>query len=165
MKKATITVIVIIFTIGNLFGQVEEKDIYEVLNALIERHNIESLNRESRSMTIPNPGQHEFIDWCVNQAEDKIDKSMIDSAFIVEQTSIYNKLKWDKRKFEKEIKIKNKKATHYFSIPLFLNSGKDIVILYHTEYYGPLAASGSYEMYQKIDNKWIIKAIMPVWIS
>ena len=46
--------------------------------------------------------QHEFLDWCMNQAEDKIDKSLIDSAFIVEQTIKFNKLTWNMRKIEKK---------------------------------------------------------------
>lgn len=134
-----------------------------MLNALVESYDIESLSRNSRALVIPDPKQHEFIDYCINN-EDKFDYSLVDSSFIVEQTSLFNQIKWDKRKLEREIKI-TKKATHYFSIPLFLNSRKDIVIVYHSEYYGPLAASGMYEMYRKIDNKWILKTIMLIWIA
>jgi hypothetical protein len=164
MKTATIILILTFLLTGNLYCQVQEQDFYEVLNVLVERYNIESLKRESRQIEIPNPRQHQFIEWCINQAEDKIDSSLVDSTFIVKQTSIFSRLKWEKIKILKKIKI-TKKATHYFSIPLFLNSRKDIVIVYHAEYYGPLSATGTYEMFQKIDNKWILKTIMLAWIA
>jgi hypothetical protein len=164
MKRIISIGIIITLLTSNLFSQVQENDIYDVLNEILKLNKVESLQLSSKAFDIPNPIQHEFIEWCINQAENKIDKSLVDSAFIIEQTKKFNELKWNKKKIEKEIEIQ-KKATHYFSIPLFLNERKDIVIVYHSEYYGPLAASGTYEMYQKINNKWKLKTIMLLWIS
>jgi len=153
MKKTTIIGILTFLLTGHLFCQVQEKDIYKVLNQLIEINNVEILSKKAKALKIVDPSRDEFINWCINVGEDRIKLSQIDSAFIREQINSYSEIKWDRRRIDKNIKIK-KKSVDYFTIPLFLNEDKNLFIIYHSQYAGPTAAEGKYELYKKVNNEW-----------
>ena len=164
MKKATIIIILTFFLTGNLLCQVKSIDIYEVLNSLIEINNVESLSKKAKSLKTDDPYLEQFVDWCLNVGEEKIDISELDSTYVKEQLEEHQEIKWEKKKVVKKIKIK-RKSVDYFSIPLFLNKEKTLVIVYHSEYCGPLAAEGKFELYQKTDGKWKLINVMPIWVS
>jgi len=136
-----------------IFGQVDEQDIYNFLNQVIDINNVKVLSKKAKPLDIENPYQHEFIEWCINTGDDRIELSQIDSIFISKQINRYSELKWDKKKIYKKIRIK-RKSIDYFSIPLFLNEKKDLIIIYHSQYSRPLAYEGKYELYKKVNDKW-----------
>ena len=149
---------------GNLISQVSENDFYEVLNQLVEINNVEILSKRAKSLNIENPLKHEFIDWCINATDEKIELSQIDSAFIMEQIHRFSIIKWEKKRINRKIKLK-KKAVDYFTIPLFLNKKKDLIVIYHSQYSGPLAAEAKYELYQKIGENWKLINLFLIWFS
>ncbi|NOX86551.1 MAG: hypothetical protein GXO86_11420, partial [Chlorobi bacterium] len=124
----------------------------------------EVLNKKAKSFDIEKPFQNEFIDWCTKTGDERIDLSQVDSVFIMEQISRYNEIKWDKKRIDKKIKIR-KKSIDYFTIPLFLNKKKDLIIVFHRQYLGPLAAERKYELYKKVNNKWKLINIQLVFVS
>lgn len=153
MKRIIIISFLTSILTGNLFCQVLEKEIYEVMNQLLEINNVEILSKTSKTLKIENPRKHEFIDWCVKTGEERIIVSQIDSAFIIEQIISLNEIKWKKDKIDKSIKIK-KNAVDYFTIPLFLNQDKNLVIVFHGQYCSPLSFEGKYELYKLVNGKW-----------
>jgi hypothetical protein len=164
MKK---TIIIGIFTLlltGHLFCQVQEKDIYEVLNQLIKINNVEILSKKAKALSIEDPYKDEFIIWCINDGEDRIKLSQIDSSLMMKQIHSYVEIKWDKRRINKNIKIK-KKSVNHFTIPLFLNEDKNLFIVYHRQYAGPMAAQGTYELYKKVNNEWKLINVQLVFVS
>ena len=164
MKRIIIISFLISILTGNILCQVQEKEIYEVLNQLVEINNVKVLSKTAKTLNIENPFQHEFIDWCINTGEERIELSQIDSVFIIEQVNSIEEIKWDKKKIDKDIRIK-KKSIDYFSIPLFLNHSKDFFIILHEEYAGPMEAEGKYELYKKTNNGWKLINVITIWMS
>lgn len=164
MKKTTIIGILTFLLTGHLFCQVHEKDIYKVLNQLIEINNVEILSKKAKALKIVDPSRDEFINWRINVGEDRIKLSQIDSAFIREQINSYSEIKWDRRRIDKNIKVK-KKSVDYFTIPLFLNEDKNLFIIYHSQYAGSTAAEGKYELYKKVNNEWKLINIQLDFVS
>ncbi len=153
MRRPIVIWILILLLTESLKCQVQTNEIYDVLNQLIEINNVKVLSKKAKSFDIKNPLKHEFIYWCMNNGDEEIDLSQVDSVFITEQINRIPEIKWDKKKIHKKIKIR-KKSIDYFTIPLFLNKNKDLIIVYHSQYSGPLASEGRYELYQKVNNKW-----------
>ena len=144
--------------------QVQTNEIYDVLNQLIEINNVKVLSKKAKPLDIQNPSKHEFIYWCTNNGDEKIDLWQVDSVFITEQINRIPEIKWDKKNIHKKIKLR-KKSVDYFTIPLFLNRNKDLFIVYHSQYSGPLVSEGRYELYKRVNNKWKLINIQIDFVS
>ena len=162
--KITFSGILTFLLTGSLFCQVQTKDIYDVLNRIIEINHVEVLNKKAVAFDIGKPSQNEFIVWCTKAGDKRIDLSQVDSVFIMEQIERYHEMKWDKKNIDKKIRFR-KRSSDYFTIPLFLNKNKDLVIVYHRQYSGPLASEGKYELYEKVNDQWKLINIQIVFVS
>jgi hypothetical protein len=138
---------------GKLFCQVQQSDIYDAINQLVVINNVETLYKKSKPLKIKSFTENEIIKWWMSTGDERISISQIDTVFINQQIKTIKELKWDKSKLNKIVKLR-KKAHHYFTIPLFLNKDKDLFIVFHLAYYGPLASENIYELYKKKNNVW-----------
>ena len=163
MKK-DIFISLFLFTTFNIYCQVQPNDVYDAINQILKINNVNTLSKNAKPLVIKSPSKNEFLKWCINSGNERINSSQIDSLFLIQQITDCQNFKWDKNKLTKKVKLKNK-ATHYFTIPLFLNKDKDLFIVFHQEYSGPLAGQGTFELYRKVNNEWKLINISVEWVS
>ena len=147
-----------------IYCQVTEADYYNVLNQIIEINNVTILSKNGKAIKRQVLYQDKFIEWCIEAGNNKINLKQIDSPFIEKQINGPKVLRWDKNKITKAIKIR-RYSIDYFTIPLFLNQEKDLVMVFHSAVYGRLAGEGNYELYQKQGKQWKLINHKPLWIS
>jgi hypothetical protein len=138
--------------------------VYDAINQILEINNVITLSKEAKPLVIKSPSQNEFLNWCISSGTERITSSQIDSLFLIQQITDCQDFKWDKNSLTKKVKLKNK-ATHYFTLPLFLNKDKDLFIVFHQENKGSLAGQGRFELYRKVNSKWKLINISVEWVS
>ena len=164
MMKKNMLISLFLFTTFNIYCQVQPNDMYDAMNQILEINNVNTLSKNAKPLVIKSPSQNEFLKWCISTGNERINSSQIDSLFLMQQITDCQNFKWDKNKLTKKVKLKNK-STHYFTIPLFLNKDKDLIIVFHQEYGGPLAGQGTFELYRKVSNLWKLINISVEWVS
>ena len=134
-----------------------------IISSIIEHYKISSLSK--KASRIANPYKNESLYITIITAVDFFKlKSEVDSSYIEQQLETNLSIKWNKSFLPSSLRLKKKSGT-YLSIPLYLNKEKTLALIYHSEYVGPLAAEGHFDLIKTVNMKWIVFGYYPLWIS
>ncbi len=162
-KAPTLVIVVCLLIKSNTFYQNIKEECNPVISSIINHYQISELSKRSGSIA-----NLKFKESGLQDIFSAIEffniRSIVDSAYMVDQLKTNNKILWKRKDFSIKIVIKNR-ASVYLSIPIFLNKEKSIALVYHTEYSGPLAAEGHFDLLIRIDQKWIVDKYYPLWMS
>ena len=164
MKKCSYIWVICFLFVNNIVCQDLQTEIYSALNDVIDIYKIENLNQKSRHFNFSDISSDDLKQWCKGDSILSKVNLIFDTVFIDKQINEFKTFRWNCKRINRSVKL-TKSATHYITVPLFINRKLDTFVIYHREYNGPEAASGLIEIYKRMNNVWLLYCIIPQWIS
>lgn len=146
-------------------AQVSNDELYDVINHVMKANTNHTLTPKAE--IFPLSRLNEFIKYSLQLGgrDDNFDlRSKVDMTYIAQQLRAVEQITWDVRRLDPTIIIQNK-GTHSYSIPLFLNDRKDLVLLNHVLSTGSAACCSELELYMKVGDQWKLIRDLPYGIS
>ena len=146
-------------------AQVSNDELYDVINHVMKANTNHTL--APKAEIFPLSRLNEFIEYSLQlggREDDNFDlRSNVDMTYIAQQLRAVEQITWDVRRLDPTIIIQ-KHGTHSYSIPLFLNDRKDLVLLNHVLSTGSAACCSELELYMKVGNQWKLIRDLPYGI-
>jgi hypothetical protein len=164
MRKVFLFFVIITISCSS-FAQVSHDELYDVINQVVKANKDHTL--APKAEVFPLSRLNEFIENSLQLGgtNSNIDlRTNVDMTYIAQQLRALERISWDVRRLDPAILIQ-KQGTHSYSIPLFLNDRKDLVLLNHVLSTGSAACCSELELYMKVGDQWKLIRDLPYDIS